>query len=214
MLEPNPVILWSFDDTLNPKLELHSSREITCVSYCPYDANLVVGGTVNGQLVVWDMSGRLTKIEAKEVLTTAQAQYRLSMRMFLDWTKQDSADVVVRPVALSSMQGSHKAAVTSIQWLSRDCTLTSSGSVKLQKSGKNRFIVTSSLDCTIAFWDMDFYDELEAKRPRATPKLKLPPRLVEQVSEYERLNNLFRPQFVLVYTRPITGMLMDKGEFL
>lgn len=205
--------MWSFDDTLYPKLELATAREITCISFCPYDDELVVGGTINGQLVVWDLKGRLRKVESEEVLTPAQLKYRVAMRIFLDWTKQDETDRIVRPVALSNMQNSHKSAITSIKWLSKDCYVASTGNVKISKSGSFRFIATSSLDCSIAFWDLDYVDEQEAKKGGGGRKLKLPSHMVEKPSEYERLNKFFRPNFIAMYNQPINGMLMDGGVF-
>lgn len=213
VLQPNPVLLWCFDDTLYPKLELATAREITCISFCPYDENVVVGGTINGQLVIWDLKGRLRKVENEEVLTAAQARYRVAMRLFLDWTKQDDAERIVRPVALSSMLYSHKAAVTAITWLSKDCYVAAAGNVKINKHGAYRYIATASLDSTIAFWDLDFVDEQEARKPSAGRKLKLPAHMVEKPSEYERLNKYFRPQFIVMYNQPINGMLMDSGVF-
>lgn len=205
--------MWSFDDTLYPKLELATAREITCISFCPYDDELVLGGTINGQLVIWDLKGRLHKVESEEVLTTAKAKYRLAMQIFLNWTKQDETDRIVRPVAVSNMLNSHKSAITSIKWLGRECYVTAAGNVKVTKSGTYRFIVTSSLDCSVAFWDMDFVDELEAKKPSAGKKLKLPSHMVEKPSDYERLNKLFRPQFYAIHNQPINGMLIDGGVF-
>ena len=45
------VLVWSFDDSLRPKLMLESKREVTAVSFCPYDGNVVVGGCKNGQVI-------------------------------------------------------------------------------------------------------------------------------------------------------------------
>ena len=71
-LENNPVIVWSFDDTLYPKLELEALREVTCISFCPYDGNLIVGGTKNGQLIIWDLTDRIKKVETEERLNPEQ----------------------------------------------------------------------------------------------------------------------------------------------
>ena len=72
-LENNPVIVWSFDDTLYPKLELEALREVTCISFCPYDGNLVIGGTKNGQLIIWDITDRIRVVETEEWLNPDEA---------------------------------------------------------------------------------------------------------------------------------------------
>jgi len=35
-------------------------------------ANIILGGTVNGQIIIWDISNRLQKIEAEEQLNPDQ----------------------------------------------------------------------------------------------------------------------------------------------
>jgi hypothetical protein len=77
IIESNPVLLWSFDDPLYPKLELESIREISTISFCPYDGNIVIGGTDNGQVIIWDITDRLKKVETEELLTPEQAKFVL-----------------------------------------------------------------------------------------------------------------------------------------
>jgi dynein intermediate chain 3, axonemal len=67
--EENPVLVWSFDDMLKPKLELNSPREIISIKFCPYDGNVIIGGTINGQIIIWDIRDRLHKVEHIEVLS-------------------------------------------------------------------------------------------------------------------------------------------------
>jgi len=72
--EENPVLLWSFDDLLSAKLELTAPREVTTVKFCPYDGNLIVGGTINGQIIIWDITDRLKKVEHPDLVTPERAQ--------------------------------------------------------------------------------------------------------------------------------------------
>lgn len=205
--------MWSFDDTLNPKLEFETPREVTCLSFCPFDENLLIGGLVNGQLIIWDLKDRLRNVETEEVLTPAQLKYRAAMRSFLSWTKQDNQDRIVRPVALSAMQTSQTAAITNINWMNRKNYVASTGGIKHKHNGSFRYFATASLDGTIAFWDMDFMDEDQAKKLIHKKKSKLPEHMLQAESEYEKLNRIFRPMFVIVYNRPITSMILDRGVF-
>lgn len=49
--EDNKVLIWSFTDSLSPKLTLECSREVTTVSVCPLDSSIVIGGCANGQVI-------------------------------------------------------------------------------------------------------------------------------------------------------------------
>lgn len=205
--------MWSFVDTLFPKLELETSREITALTYCPYDGNVIVGGTINGQIMIWDMRNRLLKVETEEILTPNQIRFRSAMWSFLDWTKQDNQDRIVRPVALSALQFSHKAAVTGFQWIDKKYFITTTGIIRENINGNNRYFVTFSVDCTIAFWNLDFFDEVEARKPSAAKKIKLPDHLQQEKSDYEHLNRVFRPQLIIVYNRPITSIVFDQAIY-
>lgn len=48
--DKNYVLVWSFNDTLAPKLLLECPREVTTVAANPLDGNRIVGGCENGQL--------------------------------------------------------------------------------------------------------------------------------------------------------------------
>lgn len=85
IIDSNPILIWSFDDPLYPKLELEALREISCISFCPYDGNIIVGGTTNGQLIIWDIKGRLAKVESDQILTPDQQKHRNEIREYLKW---------------------------------------------------------------------------------------------------------------------------------
>ena len=197
-------------------MEFETQKEVTAISFCPYDENLIIGGTINGQLIFWDAKDRLNKVETEEYLTPSQIKYRTAMRSFLDWTKQQNQDKIVRPVAMSSLQLSHKAAVTSIQWMNRKFYVAASGNIRESRTETFRYIVTSSLDGTIAFWDIDCKDMEEMKRQVAmntSKKYHLPAHMMSEESVYAKLNLIFRPMFVIVYNRPITAMIFDSATF-
>lgn len=215
ILSPNPVIMWCFDNTLDSKLELETPREITYLSFCPYDENLILGGTINGQLLIWDIKNCLENIETEEILTESQIQYRTAMRSFLQWTKQYNKDKLIQPAAQSALQHSHKGSITNIQWLDRKHYVTILGSIGDDNpEDKNfRFFVTTSMDGTIAFWDLDAQQISELKRIDQSSTRKLPEHMKKKVSDYDKLNRILRPVYLLVYNYPITSMIFDCGIF-
>lgn len=215
VLSPNPILLWSFDDHLDPKLELETPREVTYISFCPYDENIVIGGTINGQLIIWDMKDRLKNVESEEVLTISQLKYRSAMRRFLSWTKESNQHKVVRPVAISSLEQSQKSAITAIEWFNQRHFVAATGVVRESESpdAKNRYFATASADGTIAFWDLSFSNANENKKMSKNRKKRIPDFMVHEESEYAKLNELFCPLFMIIYNQPVTSIIMDHGLF-
>lgn len=210
VLEPNPILVWSFDDILNYKLMLKAPREVLVVRYCPYDGNLVIGGTINGQIIVWDLKDRLELIESEEILTTDQIKYRAAMRTFLAWTKEENRNVVVQPSAISSLEYSHKSAITSIQWLNENTSITEGGLLKNNPDKKCKFFVTTSMDGNVCYWDLEMGagDENAKKTPVRRPR-KLPPAFNSVESEYKALDGVLKPTFTVSVRLPITGAVLD-----
>lgn len=212
-MSSNPVLIWSFDDPLHSKLELESIREVTCLSFCPYDENIIIGGSVTGQLLIWDLKGRLKKIETEEALTETQLMNRKLINSLMNWTKMDDDRKVVQPAAISPVDFSQKGAVTSIKWLNRNYFVAETGQL-LESPKPNelyRHFVSSSLDGTVSFWDLNYVDPNESKKPKK--KYNLPDYMKEESSEYERLDNVIRPIYTIAYDRPISNFLFDEGIF-
>uniref|UniRef100_A0A6P7GLB9 WD repeat-containing protein 63-like n=1 Tax=Diabrotica virgifera virgifera TaxID=50390 RepID=A0A6P7GLB9_DIAVI len=108
----NPTLIWSCLDVLKPKLILESPREVTKLSFCEFDENVLVGGLKNGQIIIWDIRNKLHKVEELEVLTTAQQKYRAYMHSLMSWMKNIYDLAIVRPTALSDHRYSHKGPIT------------------------------------------------------------------------------------------------------
>ncbi|XP_049297901.1 dynein axonemal intermediate chain 3-like [Anopheles funestus] len=56
VFEKCPVLAWNCEESLVPKLWLDSPREVTALSFCPYDGRLLVGGLSSGQLAIWELT--------------------------------------------------------------------------------------------------------------------------------------------------------------
>lgn len=210
VVEPNPVLMWSFDDSLHHKFEFETPREVTCLSFCPYDENILVGGTMNGQVIIWDMQNRVARGEVEEVLTASQIRYRNIMQQYLNWTKSMNEAVVVRPAAVSALSFSHAGPVTSIKWLAQGNYITATGQARVSE-GKNRFFVSCSIGGTIAFWNLDA--PVDKKRLAASAHRNVPKQLIQDVSEYKKYDRIFRPQYIIEHKEPLTSMLFNRGKF-
>lgn len=52
------------------QLRLESSEEVYCVEFNPRNGNTVVGGLINGQICIWDISGKLEAINSNDSYMT------------------------------------------------------------------------------------------------------------------------------------------------
>uniref|UniRef100_A0A1I8M5P3 WD domain protein n=1 Tax=Musca domestica TaxID=7370 RepID=A0A1I8M5P3_MUSDO len=210
VLQPNPILLWSFDDNLNYKLEFESPLEITALSFCPYDANILIGGASNGQVILWDLQNRAERLDYTEMLSSSQVRYRVLINEFLKWTIQINEDMIIFPATLSGVDKSQKAQITVIQWLGRRCSVNTFGKLSMETSSKtnHRFFLTCSLDGTVAFWNLD--SQL-GKKVSSSVRRDLPKALGQSESSYK--GKVLVPVFILAFNEPLTAFVADTPSF-
>lgn len=221
VMKSNPVLLWSFNDTLYPKLVLDTPREVTHLSFCPYDSNVLIGGLITGQLIIWDLKNYLHRVEHSTELSRKQTKNREKLYSLMAWSNfvENQQPNVIFPAAISNYELSQKKRITSIKWMNRKQSVATSGLIQdsIKPNEFFRHFVTASLDGTVAFWDLDFahVDISPAELKRADTKRKLSLRVVPEqpVSPYEKLNGIFCPVYVTTCEQPISSLIFDEGLF-
>ncbi|XP_073835088.1 missing minor mitochondria isoform X2 [Musca autumnalis] len=210
VLQPNPILLWSFDDNLNYKLEFESPLEITSLSFCPYDSNILIGGASNGQVILWDLQNRAERLDYTEMLSSAQVRYRVLMNEFLKWTIQINEDMIIFPATVSRLDKSQKAHITAIQWLDKRCSVNTFGKLSLEKSSKanHRYFLTCSLDGSVGFWDLD---SQVGKKASSSMRRDLPKALAQSESSYK--GKVLVPVFMVAFSEPLTAFVADTPSF-
>ncbi|XP_072381816.1 dynein axonemal intermediate chain 3 [Diabrotica undecimpunctata] len=202
----NPTLIWSCLDVLKPKLILESPREVTKLSFCEFDENVLVGGLKNGQIIIWDIRNKLHKVEELEVLTTAQQKYRAYMHSLMSWMKNIYDLAIVRPTALSDHRYSHKGPVTGITWLSPFYEYSKLGALseKPEDTDHSMQFLTSSEDGTIMIWDLLKKPTVQPGgfKPRKLRRLKQrPSALMVDVSPYRIYHLNLKPIYKIVIPR-------------
>uniref|UniRef100_A0A182ISW1 WD repeat-containing protein 63 n=1 Tax=Anopheles atroparvus TaxID=41427 RepID=A0A182ISW1_ANOAO len=210
LFEKCPILMWSFKNPLEPLLELKSIREVTAVSFCPYDGELFVGGLTNGQIALWDLKGEIERVEQANQAVRESNDYRKQIRQLMENTSQESVDRSVSPAAVSSLEHASRSAISCIKWLPRNHFCTTTGHLKAHPEKLHRFVVTSSLDGTVCIWDLDF--SMPALQKMIATK-KDASKVVEKTI-YQRVNNLFFPTFKLLCRTPIASMIVDEAFYL
>lgn len=215
MYELLPVLLWSFLDRLTAKLFLETPREVTCISFCPFNENLLVGGCANGQIILWDITDRLKKVEAVEILTVEQQSYRAKMKSLMKWMRNTKDLKVVRSTAVSDLEYSHSDTITSIVWLTPFGEHTRAGKLHEIAEDQERLsmqFLTASLDGTILIWDLlgkPVAGSSNYKPPKKSRRLKEKPQaLTTDTSHFKIFNRILKPIFVINLFYPNTTIFI------
>ncbi|CAH0395769.1 unnamed protein product [Bemisia tabaci] len=163
ILEPkNPVLIWSFDDDIKPKVCLDSPYELQCIKFCPHNGNLLAGGSVSGIVVLWDLAGKLRSTASSKKKSKEKSEYMLLLESMMQW-QQDYSWEKVRPTAISNRSVSHLDAITCLDWVHPFIQITPNGRLcSLPKDLKSLQLITGSLDGTLKVWDLTFNAEKES----------------------------------------------------
>ncbi|XP_007944383.1 dynein axonemal intermediate chain 3 [Orycteropus afer afer] len=168
LLQPSLILFWSFSDPIHPQLMLESPDDIFCFKFCPTDPNIIAGGCINGQIVMWDITAHASRIE--NIKTGSSRSKKVTLKpMFLLEPGSNKEVMYIRHCAVSSIENGHKKVITDIHWLSDTFEINRMGSVYENRSEICCQLVTCSADCTICFWDIR---PQKALTPQQTEKKK------------------------------------------
>lgn len=198
----NPVLIWSHIDSLIPKLFLESPREVKVLSFCPFDENILVGGCINGQVVVWDLTHKLENVERIEVLSETREKYRIAMNAHMGWMKSVQDNAVVQSTVLSNLMTSHYGPVTAIRWLSPNFQITPTGTAEMMPPKKKSLMFfTGSEDGNILIWNLSVENVtlFESKKVKKSKRIaKRPSGLLVDVSPYKILDRNLQPCYKII----------------
>lgn len=210
----NPVMIWSHIDSLLPKLYLESPREVKTLSFCPFDENILIGGCINGQIIIWDITNKLENVETIEVLSETREKYRIAMNAHMDWMKNVQDKSVVQYTAMSNIMYSHYGSVTSIQWLSPNFAITPTGKHVVTQNSK--MIFTGSEDGTILIWNLslDNVDKSDGKKVKKSKRIfKKPSGLLVDISPLKVLDRNSQPCFKIILGRAGQPFILPLQDF-
>ncbi|EHB18031.1 WD repeat-containing protein 63 [Heterocephalus glaber] len=116
LLQPSLILFWSFSDPIHPQLMLESPDDIFCFKFCPSDPNIIAGGCINGQIVLWDITAHADRIENIKADGSGSKKATLKPIFLLEPDSNKEA-MYIRHCAVSSIENGHKNVITDIHWL-------------------------------------------------------------------------------------------------
>lgn len=191
----NLVLVWSIEDSLNPKLYLESTREVRTITFCPFQENILIGGCVNGQVIIWDLKDKLTEDEGVEVWTEDQEKYRRAIYAQLGWPKDVNKIKIVRQTAVSNLKKSHFYDITDFAWIHPDIEINNRGKIILLNEDQDRSLqfMSVSLDGCILIWNLKISSQ-PINEDDNSEMINYEP----NISPYKILNKIFEPVFKII----------------
>ncbi|CAB3993991.1 WD repeat-containing 63-like, partial [Paramuricea clavata] len=116
IMTPSLILIWSFSDPIHPQLLLEAPDDIFSFKFNPSEPTIIAGGCVNGQVVLWDISSWNDRLLSHRQTSKAKKNTMTSLPGFEDDSNTDHTPVV-RYCAVSSIEHSHKSAVSDLQWV-------------------------------------------------------------------------------------------------
>jgi WD40 repeat protein len=104
------ILVWSFQDPIRPQLILEAPDDIHHFEFNPHDPNIIVGGCITGQIVIWDISEYEEKLKMNRGKTREGEDGEEGGRI-------DRRVEIVKWIALSSIEGSHRGPVVDLAWM-------------------------------------------------------------------------------------------------
>ncbi|XP_072552313.1 dynein axonemal intermediate chain 3 [Salminus brasiliensis] len=152
LLNPALILFWNFSDPINPQLMLECPDDVLCFQFSPTDPNIIAGGCMNGQVVLWDISAHVERLQGTHAGVGGNNLLHGNKLLQFEDTETDSP--VVRYCAVSGVENGHRAPITDLQWLPDTFEVSRTGVPLENKSQKSVQIVTCAPDCCVMFWDL------------------------------------------------------------
>ncbi|XP_063710237.1 dynein axonemal intermediate chain 3-like [Symsagittifera roscoffensis] len=183
-LTPSLILIWSFSDPIQPQLILEAPDDICAFRFNPTDPYLVAGGCVNGQVVLWDISGQNEeRLKRSKRAKVTKANTMNTLPGYID--ESSIITPVVNYCAVSMIDQSHKNWVTDLQWIPDHIDINRQGQILENHKASCVELVTSGCDGHVMFWDI--------RAPKGTSNLKPHDNPLKVPNTFKYLDLLWKP---------------------
>ncbi|KAM9280403.1 dynein axonemal intermediate chain 3 [Cariama cristata] len=153
-LQQSVILFWSFFDPIHPQLMLECPENIYCFQFSPSDPNIIAGGCINGQVVLWDISQHEEKLQNAKTVADGIKITAVNTPSLMQVQQSSTVPPLVRYCAVSSIQHSHKKTITDLHWLPDYFEDNRMGAAFENRAEICVQLITCSPDCSILFWDI------------------------------------------------------------
>ena len=154
------ILLWDFRQLVRPQILLQSPYEVFTFRFNASHPNIIVGGCVTGQIVLWDISDAMTAVARKGNRGSSTSGGNTSnngggSNQPQDNEEDDASIAPVIPKHVSNVDHSHKRAVADLMWLPPHTQFNHRGqlvSVDFLDGNSHQFITVAG-DGQVMVWD-------------------------------------------------------------
>ncbi|XP_040466174.1 dynein intermediate chain 3, axonemal isoform X7 [Falco naumanni] len=101
LLQQSLILFWSSFDPIHPQLMLECPEDIYCFQFSPSDPNIIAGGCINGQVVLWDISQHEEKLQNAKTFADGIKITAVNMDNRMGATFENRAEIRVQLVTCS-----------------------------------------------------------------------------------------------------------------
>mmetsp|Transcript_18899 Transcript_18899/g.43926 ORF Transcript_18899/g.43926 Transcript_18899/m.43926 type:complete len:805 (-) Transcript_18899:117-2531(-) len=138
------VLLWSFQDSLQPHAILLSPFEVPVFKFYPSNEHFIIGGVSSGQMLVWKLSDADLGHARREKNKGAADE-------------EKNSTAIVQHKIISVIDESHKRPVLGMEFLPAPLEIERRGrtaSEKNPKDGPIKYVLTIGCDGQVMIWDL------------------------------------------------------------
>lgn len=112
------ILFWNYEDlhAIDPLLILTSPLEILTFEFNPKDPNIVIAGTINGQIMMWDLQGIQFGQNSKKKGKSSEKGKIKEIEPIIMSALQDTSSVGPITDVIKKNVPSHKSPVLGIKW--------------------------------------------------------------------------------------------------
>ena len=152
LVMPTMIMIWSMSHPLFPQILLRVPDDVTVIEWHPLEEDILIGGCMNGQVVIWDIGEFSDTFKSKECVW----DHSVVMAKQVDKLHvEDGFIPIVYWSAESNIDYSHKSTVENMKWLPKNVWFShESAYPKVNQDEDNRQFITCAADMFILVWDL------------------------------------------------------------
>ncbi|XP_023349661.1 WD repeat-containing protein 63 [Eurytemora carolleeae] len=156
LLSPNYILIWSTKHFIYPQLLLRAPDDVVLLRWHPTESASLIGGLINGQLVIWDLQNYIKMLENLEC--TWDHRKMNNGDVFTEWNEDKGFIPVLHWSAQSAIDQGHLEEVMDIQWVPNSIRYDQESSFPKESSGMGNYpqqLMSCARENYILVWQID-----------------------------------------------------------